>query len=163
LNESNKLYVRAKPKNIKFVETYFYQRECSSNASIVEDKHSKPIEQIKIVLPYDGFQFFTQQACNDVKTQLKYKYKEVDGLIGHIAFANSESVDMQKIPLTNFRTLPIEVPIINNDINIDELQTDQNICIATHEYMPQNPKVLPVNVNMTLCDEDILSEKHADA
>lgn len=59
-------YARARVESVKIEEKYKYRQEISLNADVSEV--GAPTGQLKIVLPYDGDEFFTRDAYADVDT-----------------------------------------------------------------------------------------------
>lgn len=154
------IYVRARPEIVQLTETYFCNQEISRNPSTIMGQ--APSGQIKIVVPYDGHQYFTIQAYKDVKQQVGANIKRdpVKALIGHLLLANYGRTSLKEtLALSNrYGSVPLLVPVSGNDIiDADHLRSDQFASAITHSYTPHWPEVTPVTIDMELLDEDTLS------
>lgn len=151
---------RAFPELIRLTETYYYNQEISRNPSIRQGK--APTGQIEIVTPLDGSQYFSRSAVDDVVHQLGTNSfpKEVNVLIGHLAFADFGRTDLNKVLdlSDHYGTLPVYVPIGGSGIgSAFQLIDDQHASSFTCDYTPKWPEIIPVGVEMDLLDEDVLN------
>ena len=58
------VFVRARVKNAQIRELYFYRQEISENAARYQGEGAE--RSYKLVLPYDGDQYFSRQARCDI-------------------------------------------------------------------------------------------------
>src|SRR2546422_690937 len=78
------LFARARPESIWLKERYWYEREFSSNP--MPGKKEPPTGRIEVRVPYDGRDFFTREAWEDVKPRLAESpdSSEASCRIGHL-------------------------------------------------------------------------------
>src|ERR1700733_3871563 len=88
-------YARARVERVKIEEKYQYRQEISLNADVSEVGH--PAGQIKIVLPYDGDEFFTRDAYADVDTARHGGAVPTDeAVVGFLALTDYEKTDLER-------------------------------------------------------------------
>jgi hypothetical protein len=157
-NRSNEpTYARAWAENAKIEEKYQFRQEISLNADVSEV--GNPTGQIKIVLPYDGDEFFTRDAYADVDTARRGGAVPVDeAVVGFLALTDYEKTDLER-PLglqSNYGSVPIAVrlPSRHGKDETDQLIADNSECIISQEYRPEALRILPVHVDMELDDPD---------
>lgn len=159
------VFARANPETIRITETYEYTQEISRNP--FHEARKEPSGTIDIVVPYDGRQYFTRTARQDVEKQIKVHQQQtepnsgdVEALIGHLLLTEYDKTDLDdKLSLSDhYGSIPVKVPAINDTITtMDHLCSDQHACHIHHEYSPSVPEVNPILVEMELLDEDILT------
>lgn len=154
------IYTRARPESVRLTEMYYYDREISRNPSTRTGQ--APTGRIEVVVPYDGYQYFTRQACQDVEHQVDIdtSQERVDALIGHLALSNYGRTDLNDILELSDRygSVPLRVPVVGDGItNRDQLRDDQHACVIAFNYSPRWPDVTPIGIEMALLDEEILS------
>ncbi len=109
------IYARATPKSILFTETYFYEKEISLNSSSSREKQ-KPNGKIKIVVPYDGYNYLTSQAIEDVKTQIENNNssdKIIKAVIGYLAISKHDGTNIYELldSSQKYDSVPLEIPL----------------------------------------------------
>jgi hypothetical protein len=159
------VYARAKPEAIRITETYTYEQELSRNPKnyIVPE----PAARIEVTLPYDGYEFFTRQAFEDVKQQFAVKgtahmAETASALVGHLSFCDYGRTNLGKVlDLRNhYGSAPLLVPVAGQaSISLEQLVGDAKTCVLEASYEVQHPEVSPIAVEMELLDEDILDSE----
>jgi hypothetical protein len=154
------VYARARPTSVKLSEYYFYEKKLSRNPFIGPGQ--SPEGKIEIIVPYDGDQYFTRQAYNDVKRQLndKTSHDNQKAQCGHLAFTDYERTDLRHVLGLNnhYGSLPLSIPIFGQGItSIEQLYQDTHTSKITHEYMPNWPDGWPIEVQLELWDEETLN------
>jgi hypothetical protein len=151
------IYARARVESAKIEEKYEYQQEISLNADVSEA--GDPAGLIKIVLPYDGDEFFTRDAYADVGAARRGGAVAADKAVaGFLALADYEKTDLEG-PLrlqSNYGSVPIVVPLPGppGPDETDPLIIDNSECVFSQEYRPEALRIVPVRVDMELDDPD---------
>ena len=150
-------YARARVESAKIEEKYKYRQEISLNADVSEV--GDPTGQIKIVLPYDGDEFFTRDAYADVEHARRDGAVPADeAVVGFLALTDYEKTDLEG-PLGlqgNYGSVPIAVrlPGLPDPGETDQLISDNSECVISQEYRPEPLRIVPVHVDMELDDPD---------
>jgi hypothetical protein len=150
-------YARARAESVKIEEKYHYRQEISLNADVSEVGH--PAGMIKIVLPYDGDEFFTRDAYADVDAARREGAVPADkAVVGFLALTDYEKTDLEgSLGLQgNYGSVPIaaRLPVRPGPGETDQLIIDNSEFVISQEYRPEALKVLPVHVDMELDDPD---------
>jgi hypothetical protein len=151
------IYARAWVENVKIEEKYQFRQEISLNADV--SQVGDPTGQIKIVLPYDGDEFFTRDAYADVGTARRGgAVPSEEAVVGFLALTDYEKTDLEdQLGLqSNYGSVPIAVrlPSRPGPDETDQLIADNSECTISQEYRPEALRILPVHVDMTLDDPD---------
>lgn len=150
------LYVRAIPKIINITEEYHYTQYISSNDSFREKE--APTGKIEVIIPYDGYKYFSQQARQDVKQQLKKNTvnDKDNALIGHLALSNFEETDLEDLLYENgvYDSLPVKVPVRNNHATLDWLNNDRHCCVTEYNYKPESLKIQLIKPTIEILDDE---------
>src|SRR5690349_11476594 len=80
---------RARVKRAQIREQYFYRQEISENAARYQEK--APKGRIKLVLPYDGDQYFSRQARRDIGHA---RGPGAEAVIGHLVLTGFEHANL---------------------------------------------------------------------
>jgi hypothetical protein len=152
------IYARAVPKSITLTETYCYEQEISRNPSIKEK--DSPAGKIEVLVPYDGYKYFTRQAIRDVEQQIEdtSSDEEVNALIGYLAISEHDKTDIEDLLSRSkkYESIPLLVSVFNDTfIQRNQLSNDQYFCILKHIYQPKLPELLPIQLNLEVLDDDI--------
>ena len=105
-------YARARVESVKIEEKYQYRQEISLNGDVSEV--GDPAGLIKIVLPYDGDEFFTRDAYADVSTARPGGAMPADkAVVGFLALTDYDKTDLEgKLELqANYGSVPIAVQL----------------------------------------------------
>jgi len=84
----------------------------------------------------------------------------VNALIGHLALTNYGRTDLKDVLSLSdhYGSVPLLVPVSGEGIsNSNQLYSDQYDCVMEFKYSPHWPEVTPIEIEMELLDEDILS------
>lgn len=146
---------RARVKRVQIREQYFYRQEISENAARYQEK--APKGRIKLVLPYDGDQYFSRQARRDIDHA---RGPGAEAVIGHLALTGFEHANLDGLldegPTRG--SVPIKAMISGppNPGEPDPLVADRSACVISHDYVPETRhfKVEPVDVDAWLRDPD---------
>lgn len=157
----DRLFARAHPEHVTVTECHHYEQEISRNPSI--DRVGAPTGRIEIVVPFDGADHFTRQACADVAPTVEAGGKDPrNAVIGHLAFTGHQHTDLGAVLGLDdsYGALPIEIPIVGRDApgGWHELRRDRQAGVIWHEYRPDPGllEVYPVKVQIDLLDPDTL-------
>jgi hypothetical protein len=148
---------RAWLESARIEERYGYSQEISLNADVHEAE--EPTGLIKILLPYDGDEYFTRQAHRDVETARRGGAGPADqAIVGFLALTDYEKTDLED-PLglqANHGSVPIQLRLPSQPVagEADQLLTDGCACEISQEYRIEGPKILPVHVDIELDDPD---------
>jgi hypothetical protein len=149
-------YARARVESVKIEEKYQYRQEISLNADV--SAVGDPAGQIKIVLPYDGDEFFTRDGYADVGTARRGGVTPADkAVVGFLGLTDYEKTDLERsLELQgNYGSVPIGVQLPGSGPNeIDQLIIDNSECVISQDYRPEPLSILPVHVDMELDDPD---------
>jgi hypothetical protein len=157
--EDENLYARATPQEAEIIESYSVTQEISKNRSLqLEDEHAGHIE---IKLPYDGRDYFTRQAADDVEHRLASRpgTGEQQAVIGHLMLIDHGKTDLGSIVRRHNQigVIPLAVPVNSADGNL-ELTADRTTCVIEYDYRPERPPNYPIELDIDLFDPDSLSE-----
>jgi hypothetical protein len=145
-------------KSAKIKERYFYHQEISLNDSY--ELRQRPSGEIKLVLPYDGDQYFTRQASDDVARARRHGADRDDALVGFLALSGYENTDLGSVLKLdeNHGSYPIEMrlPAAQGPNEADPLLADKSSCVTTIEYAPQDAlrRAFPVQLDIKVDDPD---------
>ena len=150
-------YARARAESLKIEEKYQYRQDISLNADV--SKVGNPAGLIKIVLPYDGDEFFTRDAYADVgKARFRDAVPADEAVVGFLALTGYEKTDLEgSLGLhSNYGSVPIAVrlPGLPDSGETDQLIRDDNECVISQEYQPEALRIVPLHVDMELDDPD---------
>jgi len=155
-----KVYARAVPERAEITETYSVTQEISSNPT---RQVSQPAGRIEVAVPFDGRDYFTRQAADDVAAGIGGQSGNGSGraVIGHLLLADHTRTDLRSVMRqhNNAGVIPIEVPVPDN---LDQLTDDRHTCIVTYDYQPQVPEVLPLWLDVELYDPDSVQLRAVD-
>jgi hypothetical protein len=152
------IFARALLKRAEITEEYFVDQEISENSST--RRGERPAGRIELELPYDGHEWFTRDARNDVALGLA-AHPESDGtaVIGHLLlrnYAKTSLRDSLRLGSQN-SSIPIEVPVSAGPGDGDQfahLSADRQTCITRYEFDPGAPDLIPSRLEIELLDPD---------
>ncbi|WP_372669595.1 hypothetical protein [Amycolatopsis kentuckyensis] len=158
------VFARAHPETVKVTEQYQYEQEISRNPST--RRSAPPGGEIEIVVPFDGADHFTRQACDDVEAAMRDRHpgESVNALIGHVVFAGHQQTDLgDRLGLDDtYGALPIRVPVSGEGSpgGLEELKGDRHACVINHSYAPKADllEVVPIDVQVELLDPDTVGD-----
>jgi hypothetical protein len=137
---------RARLESARIEERYHYFQEVSANASVAQSR--EPTGHIAIVLPCDGDQHFTRQACQDVAYARRAGATGLHAQVGFIALGEYE----KNFPGLHDKhgTLPIEMLLPEHP----RLLADDSACVIRHDYHPSQLDYAPVSLIIRIDDLD---------
>ena len=147
--------VRARVKQARIREQYFYKQEISENAT--RNRAKAPKGHIELILPYDGDRYFSRQARHDIDHARR---PGTEALIGHLVLTGFEHANLDGLldEGPTHGSVPIKAPIagLAGPDEPDPLIADRRACVVSHDYVPdtQHFKVDPVDVDVWLRDPD---------
>jgi len=156
------VFARVKPQIIRIAEKYNYQADISANQ--YTQHYEMPDGQFEIVIPYDGEEYFTSHASDDIKKQMPEAWNQdrLNARIGFIGFPNHLATDLEKqLDLSAHNSvIPLDIPVQSKGIieGRDSLTNDRHICKITQAYVPNWPETTPLQLSVNIFDEEILSE-----
>lgn len=154
-------FARARPEVIRISEIYSYVQEISHLASLDPDSVPYQAGEVEVVIPYDGYQFFSSQSLADVVGQLGTLTADhpAEALIGHLTVASFGRTRLsQNLGLEGSRnSVPIKVPVAGEVMDPKWLGTDRRTCVLDAVYEIIEPDIWPIAVDIKIKDEDILN------
>jgi len=153
-----KVYVRAFLERAEITEEYSVAQEISQNPSTKQGSH--PVGRIELAMPYDGHEFFTRAATDDVIHQMApYSQRDSNAVIGHLLLKDYSRTNLrEQLPL-NGRCSPvaIEVPLDGGEHGgLGHLSSDRRSGATTVRYAAAAPEVIPAQLEIELFDPDSL-------
>jgi hypothetical protein len=156
-----KLYARARPEKVKITEKYSVIQEISKSPT---RRLGPGGGRIDIAVPYDGGQYFTHQAADDVKWGLVGRQAGGRGtaVIGHLRLVDHAKTDLRRVigqmrQYHNVGVVPLEVPVAVDADSAGELAADRKTYIIDYDYEPDRPEILPVELVADLRDPDSMN------
>lgn len=163
------VHARARTEKVCLTERYTYDQEISRNSS--RAIREAPSGSIEMTVPYDGHEFFTQQACADVAIGIQRTPPHgvsVDALIGYLLLANYGRTDLSEVLKLGhgYGSVPIRVPVAGpgSPGGQEELSADRQACVITYDYAPDPAqlRVVPISVEVDLFDPDSVNLSSVD-
>lgn len=154
------LYARAVPQKVELTETYFVEQEISRNPAI--EQAGDGTGRIEISVPYDGREYFTRQAVDDVERVLGPRADgggERRATIGHLLLADhTKTTGLRGVmrPHNQAGVIALTVPVATHDGYLG-LTDDRRACVVTYDYQPDDPPIYPVDLSVNLDDLDSLN------
>jgi hypothetical protein len=139
------------------IERYAYEQEISRNPQ--PQSPIPPTGTVKVRVPYDGDRCFTRKALDDVQRNedLFGDENSETARIGHLVLKDPEHrtnlgslLDLGE----HSGALPLEVPIKGAGLADGDLVADQHAFLFRQDYVPEIPKVRPIDVTLKLLDEE---------
>lgn len=113
----NTLHARAKPEKVEITESYSATQEISKNPSM--DVDGPGIGQIEVKIPYDGCDYFTRQAVDDVKRgiDLHPGAGERKANIGYLLLTDHAKTDLRSIVQRHNQVgvIPLDIAVTSAD------------------------------------------------
>jgi hypothetical protein len=151
---SGNLYARAAPEKAEITEEYSVTQEISANPRWEPGPASGRVE---LVVPYDGRSYFTRQAAEDVRKGILTGNGQGTAVIGHLLLAEyGRTGDLRSVMRLhhNSGVIPIEVPVPVDADALDQLRSDRQARLISHDYVPEDPEVRPIQIGAELRDPD---------
>jgi hypothetical protein len=150
----DRLYARARPQKVDITESYFVEHEISKSPS---RPAGEGIGRIEIAVPYDGRDYFTRQAVDDVKRGSGSGERRA--VIGHLLLTDYAKTDLRHSIRRHNQVgmIPITVPVTSADGDLDLLTADRQTCLVGYDYRPEDPLDPPAELDVKLDDPDNLT------
>jgi hypothetical protein len=153
------------PKRADITEQYFTEQEISMNSERKPGR--RPSGQIEFVMPYDGYKYFTRTAKGDVGQQATAHSQDRGiAVIGHLLLKDYNATDLrQRLDLGGdlYGPIAIEVPVSNGEPDhLDHLSADQQAGMMVCDFEPDDPAIMPTELDIELFDPDSLDLLPAD-
>lgn len=153
-----RIFARALLEHAGITEQYFVAQEVSNNSWTRPDR--VPEGRIELAMPYDGHEYFTRAAREDVARQIaSHSQQGSSAVIGHLLLSGYGSTDLaERLPLDDRHgSIDIEVPLGDGGPGgIGELSADRRLGATTVEFRPGTPEVIPAQLDIDLFDPDSL-------
>ena len=111
-------------------------------------------------MPYDGHEYFTRAARDDVTHQMApHSQPDSSAVIGHLLLKDYSRTDLRRrLPLDGrCSPIAIEVPLDGGEPGgLGHLSADQRTGATTVEFVPAVPEVIPAQLEIELFDPDSL-------
>ncbi len=163
--ETDTVYARARLERAEITEQYYVEQEISKNRSTTLSRDTSAVREneppglIEMAIPYDGHDYFTRQARDDVKRKLAHLDKRRRlAVIGRLLLQDDEHTNLRSSLNLHDRhgAIPVEIPVTRADGSIGELTTDQKTCLISYRYETDPPSIVPASLAITLYDPDSL-------
>jgi hypothetical protein len=154
---SVKTYARAAPEKVAITEEYSVTQEISSNPGWGAGPSTGRIE---IVVPYDGEEYFTRQAVDDVEKGNRGRNEPGPARIGYLLcadYARTDDLSSEMVPHATAAVIPIEVPVPAGPDSTDQLTSDRRSCQIRYDYRPDPPQIRPLQLGVELRDPDTMT------
>jgi len=162
---SSEVFARAMPESVEAIETYVYEKNISKNPYLRASR--EPTGRMEIKVPFDGYRTFPRQACDDIEHQ-RGAGSSLAGLqakIGHLALTSFGRTNLKSVLNLSDRcgTVPLAIPLSGSGLeSLDQFCDDRNACIVSFDYVPSPPELVPINIDLSLWDEESLSSPNGE-
>src|SRR6185295_13154425 len=152
-------------ETLEAIETYTYEQNISRSPFLRSS--AAPTGRIEVQVPLDGHRTFPRQARDDIEFQLGSKHSSNGhkARIGFLALTGFSRSDLKSVLNLSDRcgAAPLAVPLNGNGLkSLDQLVEDYRACDIAFDYAPESPELVPVNIDLSLWDEDSLSSLEED-
>jgi hypothetical protein len=153
------IYARARLESARIEERYHYQQEISLNPSA--GMVGEPTGNIRLVLPYDGEKYFTQEAYRDVaRSRHPGVDRDEDAIVGFLALTGYEKTELGNLlgldECHGSVGILVRLPPTTGPHETDPLIADRSACVVSHDYQPGSRMraPTPVHIDIDLDDPD---------
>jgi hypothetical protein len=154
----DKLYARAMPQKVEITESYSVAQDISQNPSMELDGEGTGAIEMKI--PYDGRDYFTRQAADDVNRRIAMRsgIGERKAIVGHLLLTDHAKTDLRNTMRRHNQVgvIPLAVPVTSADGSL-KLTADRLACVIGYDYQPDAPLIYPIELDIKLYDPDNLT------
>jgi hypothetical protein len=154
----DRLYARATPEKVEVTESYSVRQEISKSPYLSLDGDGTG--RIELEVPYDGRDYFTRQAADDVERgpQMPSGAAERKAIIGHLLLMDHAKTDLRNTAGRHNQAgvIPIAIPVSSSHGDL-KLTDDRRTCVIWYEYQPENPAIYPIDLEIELYDPDNLT------
>jgi hypothetical protein len=164
-NDIDRIYARARLKHAKFTEKYFVKQEISVSPS--EKPGARPEGKIELSVPYDGQEYLTRQAMEDVASGTgEDGHRGGRAVVGHLLLHDYTKTSLDGTLGLSDRngSVPVEI-LLDGDGDPgggSQFSADRQTCVTRYDFDPDEPEVLPVKLEVGLYDPDSLELSRLD-
>jgi hypothetical protein len=164
-DDTDAVYARAMLERAEITERYYVEQEISKNRSIAlsgnprAEQDDEPPGRIEMSIPFDGNDYFTQQAYKDVARRLAHlERRRRMATIGHLLLRDDEKTSLRTSLSLNDRygAVPVRIPVTQADGSLAPLTADRKACRIRYDYEPEPPGIVPIELEIMLYDPDSL-------
>lgn len=155
------IYARARIQRAEITEDYYVQQQISVSPST--GYAAAPVGRIELAIPYDGRDFFTRQARDDVARATVARPRPGSMVtIGHLLLQDYGRTDLGTgLQLQDSHgSVPIRIPVPGgHEDSADSLVAliaDEQTCLIEYDFKPRVPPVVPAGLWIDLYDPDSL-------
>ncbi len=156
---SRQVYVNARPESVLVRESYTYEIRIQANS----DTHlvdtpghpDQPRGEISVEIPYDGHVCFPAESARKVMTSVEITRRPfaLAGQIGWLALSPPLDWEREWRSPEGIDLLPVQIPLLDENIRgPDVWMLDELRALSWHEYQPESPAFLPLQVEMQVYD-----------
>jgi hypothetical protein len=153
------IFARAYLESVTVEEFFNYEQQISRNPFI--QSQGLPRGRIAISMPYDGYEYFTRDAVDDVTPHLRRRAAggSLEALVGHLVLVDHQDTNLSDVLALDgrFGAFPLRVPVRTPVLDsADALVADRHEHRMEVDYAPSEglPKVLPIMLSVELADPD---------
>jgi hypothetical protein len=163
------IYAPAYMKELNITERYFVEQEISKNQVIrnadpdIDPEENPPAGQIDWAVPYDGREFLTRQAWDEIAKAQRQRTEPGSAhvVIGQLKLEGYARTDLDATFGLHQRNefLPIEIQVQADHQGPGQfgyLIADRLTSVTTHAYSPARLDDVPVRLTIKLLDPDSL-------
>lgn len=160
-DQDTAIYARARVQRAEITEDYYVQQQISVSPSI--GSAAPPLGRIELAIPYDGRDFFTRQARDDVaRATVAGLRPDSMVTIGHLLLQDYGRTDLGTgLQLQDSHgSVPVRIPVpAGHEDSADSLAAltaDEQTCLVGYDFKPRAPQVIPASLLIDLYDPDSL-------
>src|SRR5262249_28231435 len=116
--------------------------------------------RIEMKIPYDGRDYFTRQAADDVHRGIAMRsgVGERKAIVGHMLLTGHAKTDLRNTMRRHNQigVIPLAVPVTSTDGRL-RLTADRLTCVIGYDYQPDAPLIYPIELDIKLYDPDTLT------
>lgn len=147
-----KAFARVVPEGLRIREEYPYQIEISANSITQPAAGASPEGRVEIVVPYDGFDFFTRQAIGDLERQGERAVESIQ--IGHLLRHTpdiAETGEWRDGQFVDDHAI-VELPVSAS------YKSDTEEAQVLYRYQPTQLAGEPIQLTARLLDDEIIMQ-----
>ena len=159
MTETNIAYVNAKPESVLVREAYTYEIKIRANPDTqlvdIPDHPDRPRGEISIEMPYDGHTYFPAESARRMKegAEITSGISALSGQIGWLALSRPLDWEREWKSPEGMDLLPVQIPLLDEYIRDPDMWgMDELRAVSQHEYQPESPDFIPVQVEMRVSD-----------
>lgn len=156
------VFARANMKQSSIVETYRFRQALSVNP-VLEAAEQDPTGRVEIVVPLDGYQYFTRDAIKDVQSQIGERRNRghaetVFATVGHLVLVNlRDARRTHDEPIADAHgAIRLRMPIRSASLGDDDLVADRQEATFQFDYHPPTltAYTFPIQLDVEILDPE---------